>query len=53
MATWETRYCPTCDEETDHRLVASMRLHLGHKRKWRCDDCDRQTVYVDGAVGPN
>ncbi|MFP4590699.1 MAG: hypothetical protein ACLFMX_01455 [Halobacteriales archaeon] len=46
-------YCPGCATTTDHRLVASTRLHLGRKRKWRCLACERQSVTVDGRVAPD
>ncbi|MFW6448072.1 MAG: hypothetical protein ACOC0X_00870 [Halobacteriota archaeon] len=52
MAPRESLHCPECAETTAHRLVASTRLHLGRKRKWRCLDCERQTITVDGQVSP-
>lgn len=50
MALSVRRYCPTCDEPTEHRLAASTSLHLGRKEKWRCGACEHVSVTIDGAV---
>ena len=44
------RHCEACDEETEHRLVATTRLHLGRKQKWRCNACEFLSVTIDGVV---
>jgi len=41
-------YCTACAVETDHRLVASTRLHIGRKQKWACLECAYQTVRIEG-----
>lgn len=48
MAPTEEQYCPDCDEDTSHRLIARTRLHLGIKRKWRCETCENRIVTIDG-----
>ncbi|MFW6153435.1 MAG: hypothetical protein ACOC42_03660 [Halobacteriota archaeon] len=50
MAPSARRYCPVCDESTEHRLVAATSLHLGRKEKWRCGTCEHVSVTIDGAV---
>lgn len=44
------RYCPSCGEERTFSLAASMRINLGLKSKWHCQDCDYGFVQIDGAV---
>ena len=53
MGPTAEQHCPDCDEVTAHRLIASTQLHLGVKRKWRCDRCDHRTVTIDGSVPPS
>lgn len=50
MAPTTELYCPDCDGETTHRLVARTRLHIGTKRKWRCDACEYLVVTINDAV---
>lgn len=50
MAPTEALACPVCGEETTHRLVARTRLHIGIKRKWRCEDCEHQLVMINGTA---
>ncbi len=48
MAPTEELYCPNCDEDTSHRLIARTILHLGIKQKWRCEPCENRIVTIDG-----
>lgn len=47
MALTAEHFCPACGGDTTHRLVARTRLHLGVKRKWRCEACEHHLVTVD------
>jgi len=48
MAQEMERECPECDGEKTFWRVASTRLHLGEKIKWRDSDCGFSFVTVDG-----
>lgn len=39
--------CPDCDS-TEFYKSASMRIHLGRKKKWRCTDCEYGFVTING-----
>jgi transposase-like protein len=50
MTAERTTTCPECETERSFYRVASMRVHLGLKVKWRCPECDYTFVSIDGAV---
>jgi hypothetical protein len=39
--------CPDCDS-TEFYKSASMRIHLGIKKKWRCINCEYGFVTING-----
>ena len=39
--------CPECAGSTFWR-TASMKIQLGEKTKWRCDDCGYGFIEIDG-----
>lgn len=39
--------CPKCDA-SDFYKSASMRIHLGIKKKWRCTGCEYGFVTING-----
>lgn len=50
MAPSGELFCSECEAETSHRLVARTKLHLGVKRKWRCEDCEHRVVTINNSV---
>ena len=39
--------CPKCDASEFYK-AASMRIHLGIKKKWHCTDCEYGFVTING-----
>ncbi|GEM_PF-220679 len=50
MSDAAEKYCPDCDEEQTFWLTARTELHLGRKRKFRCEECNYGFVTIDGTV---
>ena len=50
MAPSGELFCPECEAETSHRLVARTKLHLGVKRKWRCENCEHRVVTINNSI---
>lgn len=42
--------CPDCGETRAFWLTARTELHLGRKRKFRCEECNYGVVRIDEAV---
>ncbi|GAB3690929.1 hypothetical protein GCM10028857_27780 [Salinarchaeum chitinilyticum] len=42
--------CPDCSEEQTFWLTARTELHLGRKRKFRCEECNYGIVKIDHTV---
>lgn len=42
--------CPECDTTRLFYRAASTNLHLGHKVKWRCPECDYGFVLVNNHI---